>query len=288
MMELVIFGLVWGVSVSFLALALGTTWRILGILDFGLAGVYAVAAYALYTFHVELGIPIWFAVPLTVVVGSILQLVIYAVAYRPFLIQRRPMATLVLISLAVLYICENALTLFYSSSGRMVLTSLPFRFELAGVSLTIIDIANVVVLVVIVIGLKLMFRYSDLGLSLRATATNPELARIFAVSPERVRITVLGLAGGLTSISSVLLSIYEPITPSGGFNPLLFAFAAIVVASTKSGIGVGAHVLAGLGLGLLTGVSLIVIPSQWQLAVPFAAMLVFSLVRRSVSTQRTV
>ena len=288
MMELIAFGLVWGVTVSFLALALGTTWRILGILDFGLAGVYAVVAYALYTFHVELGMPIWLAVPLSVAVGPVLQVAIYAIAYRPFLIQRRPLATLVLISLAVLYICENALSLIYTSSGRMVLTSVPMRLEVASVSLTIIDIANVAVLMVIVIGLQLMFRFSDLGLSLRATATNPELARIFAVSPERVRITVLGLAGGLTSISSVLLSLYEPITPSGGFNPLLFAFAAIVVASTKSGIGIGAHVLAGLGLGLLAGISLIVIPSQWQLAVPFAAMLVFSLVRRSVSTQRTV
>lgn len=288
MIDLIVFGLMWGISISFTALALGTTWRILGILDFGLAGVYAVAAFALYTLHVELGLTLWLALPLAVAVGPGLQLAIYAGIYRPFLNKRKPLATLVLLSLAVLYICENLLSLGFTSAGRMVVTSPPLFIDLAGLSLTLLDLVSALVLAVVVLALWLMFRRTGLGLALRASATNPELAQLFGVSPERVRVAVFGLAGGLTALASVLVALYQPITPSAGFNPLLFAFAALVIASAGSGVGLLAHVVAGIGLGVLTGLSLVVIPSQWQLAVPFGAMLIFTMVRRSTRRQRAV
>jgi len=44
-----------------------------------------------------------------------------------------------------------------------------------------------------------------------------------------------------------------------------------------------------VALGLVTGLSLLLIPSQWQLAVPFAAMVVVTIVRRNVGpVQRAV
>lgn len=288
MIDLIVFGLIWGVSVSFTAVALGTTWRILGMLDFGLAGVYAVVGYTLVLLHVFLNAPLWLAIPAALVVGPVLQAGFYRFVYAHFLRHRKPLAVLVLLGLAVLYICENAIALSFGSAGQLVLTSAPPYVAVGSVSLSIVDIVSALLLAAVALGLNLLFRFTGIGLALRAAASNPDLAQVFGVSLERVRLAIFALSGFLVAIPAILAALYDPITPTAGFNPLLFGFAALVIASVKVGVGIGPHMLAGLGLGLLTGMSLIVIPSQWQLAVPFVAMLLVSIVRRQRTVQRSV
>jgi branched-subunit amino acid ABC-type transport system permease component len=288
MIDLIVFGLIWGVSVSFTAVALGTTWRILGMLDFGLAGVYAVVGYTLVLLHVVLGASLWLAIPAGLVVGTILQIGFYRFVYAHFLRNRKPLAVLVLLGLAVLYICENVIALSFGSAGQLVLTSAPPRIDIGTISLSIIDVISPSILIVVAVALYLLFRFSDIGLALRAAASNPDLAQVFGISLERVRMAIFGLSGFLVAIPALLATLFDPITPTAGFNPLLFGFAALVIASVRVGVGVGPHMLAGMGLGLLTGTSLIVIPSQWQLAVPFVAMLLVSIVRRQRTVQRSV
>lgn len=288
MIELLVFGLIWGISISFIAVALGTSWRILGMLDFGLAGVYAVVGYTLLIVHGSLGAPIGLAIVAALLAGPAVQIVAYLLVYRPFLRQRKPLAVLVLLGLAVLYVCESSIALGFSSAGQLVLTSSPIRFGTGAIELSIVDIASLVTLFIVVATLELLFRFTGIGLAIRAAASNADLAQAFGISLEQVRFAIFGLSGLLTAIPALLGALYEPITPSAGFNPLLFGFAALVIASVRNGVGLLQHVYAGMGLGLLTGVSLIAIPSQWQLAVPFVTMLLVSIVRKSRSTQRSV
>lgn len=288
MIDLIVFGLIWGVSVSFTAVALGTTWRILGMLDFGLAGVYALVGYTLVLMHAVLGAPVWIAIPLALLVGPLAQVGFYRGVYAHFLRRRKPLAVLVLLGLAVLYVCENVIALSFGSAGQLVMTSAPPYIALGKISLSIIDVISMLVLAAVAVALHLLFRFTGIGLALRAAASNPDLAQVFGISMERVRMAIFGLSGFLVAIPAVLAALFDPITPTAGFNPLLFGFAALVIASVKVGVGVGPHMLAGLGLGLLTGLSLMVIPSQWQLAVPFVTMLLVSIVRRQRTVQRSV
>lgn len=288
MIDLLLFGLIWGVSVGFVAVALGTTWRVVGMLDFGLAGIYAAVAYTLLYCYERLGWPVWAAILAALAVGPLLQAVVYQLLYRRFLEQQKPLAVLVLLGLAVLYICENVIALGFGSAGQLVLTSDVPHVKLGGLNLSAIDGANLVALCVVVVALQMLFRLTGVGLSLRGTAANPLLASVFGVELGRVRLAVFALSGLLIAVPAVLASLYEPMTPSGGFTPLLFGFAALVVASVRIGMGVVAHALAGIGLGLLTGIGLLVLPSQWQLAIPFGAMLVITAVRKNRPAQRSV
>jgi hypothetical protein len=56
----------------------------------------------------------------------------------------------------------------------------------------------------------------------------------------------------------------------------------------RTGMGVVAHAIAGIGLGVVTGLSLLIVPSQWQLAIPFGVMLLVTAVRKNRPTQRSV
>lgn len=288
MIDLLVFGLLWGISISFIAVALGTSWRILGMLDFGLAGTYAVVGYVLLFLHDSVQAPLWLAIVVALLAGPLTQVVAYALVYRPFLRGRKPLAVLVLLGLAVLYVCENGIALGFTSAGQLVLTSPPMHFSIGEVDLSIIDVLSTAILCLTILAIQSLFRFTGIGLALRAAASNAELAQVFGISLEHVRVAIFALTGLLTAIPALLGGLYDPITPSGGFNPLLFGFAALVIASVRSGVGVLPHALAGVGLGVLTGISLAAIPSQWQLAVPFAAMLLVSAMRKSRTVQRSV
>jgi branched-subunit amino acid ABC-type transport system permease component len=289
MLSLASFGAVWGASIAFVAVALGLSWRVLGILDFGLAAVYAVVAYLQYTAVRDFGIAVWLAAPLALIGGIALQFVIYRAVYAHFLRTRQSLATVVLLSLAVLYVCQNILVLCFGSAGQVILTTPPVRLQLGALSMLAIDLATVVSLLVVLGLLYLLFVRTRLGLAMRGMAVNPELARTLGVSPERVRAMTFCLTGAIVAVPAIIGSLYDPITPTIGFNPILFAFAAFVIASVRSGLGIAQYALCGVALGLVTGLSLLFIPSQWQLAVPFAAMVVVTVVRRNVGpVQRAV
>ncbi|MEO8559080.1 MAG: branched-chain amino acid ABC transporter permease [Rhodospirillales bacterium] len=288
MIDLLLFGLIWGVSISFIAVALGTTWRVVGMLDFGLAGVYAVVAYTLLYVYERLQWPIWAAIAVALVAGPLLQGAIYQLLYRRFLESQKPLAVLVLLGLAVLYVCENVIALGFGSAGQLVLTERTPRLQFAGIDLTLIDAISIASLCGVVVVLQVLFHFTGVGLALRGSASNAVLASVFGVQLSRVRLAIFSMSGFLIAVPAVLTSLYEPITPSGGFTPLLFGFAALVVASVRTGMGVFAHALAGVGLGLLTGLSLLVVPSQWQLAIPFGVMLLVTAVRKNRPVQRSV
>jgi branched-subunit amino acid ABC-type transport system permease component len=289
MLDLAVYGVVWGASIAFVTLALGLSWRVLGILDFGLAGVYALVGYVLYVLVGIYELSLWIAVPLALLSAPLAQLLIYRLIYAHFLATRQSLATVVLISLAVLYIIQNVIVLIFGSAGQVVITSMPVRVNLGVTSLLVTDLVLLASLAVTMIAIHLLLARTNLGLTLRGMAGNPDLAQTFGVNGDRVRQIVFGLSGLLVAIPAVIGSLYDPITPVMGFNPILFAFAGFVIASVRVGLGHIRYIVAGLLLGLMTGMSLIAIPSQWQLAVPFGAMVLITVVRFSTApTQRTV
>lgn len=289
MIELAVFGLVWGCSIAMMTLALGISWRVLRILDFGLAGVYAVAAYAQFLAIRLLEWPVWAGVLAALAAGVGIQCLAYFAVYAHFLRRKEGLATVVLLSLAVLYVLQNALILIFGSAGQMALMSAAPQVPLGGYTPPITDVVSVLALVVTVAALLLVFNRTSAGLTMKATADNAELAQTFGVSPQRIRLATFALAGLLASIPAAVGSLYEPVTPVSGFTPILFAFAAFVIAAVRKGLGIVEYAFAGLLLGLVTSVCLLVIPSKWQLAVPFAAMTLVTAMRRSaVSPLRAV
>lgn len=280
MLELTGFGLVWGASIAMMTLGLGISWRVLRILDFGLAGVYAVASYSVFVAVRLLDLPAWAGIAMALVTGPIVQIVAYQLVYGHFLRRKEGLATVVLLSLAMLYIMQNLLILVFGSAGQVALMSSSPVVEFGAYRVTVVDLASLGAVVLVVAACTWAFTRTLAGLTLKAAADNAELANTYGVSANAVRIGTFALSGFFVSIPAALGSLYEPITPTGGFTPILFAFAAFVIASVKKGMGIVEYAAAGLALGLISSVSLLAIPSKWQLAVPFVAMTVVIAVRR--------
>jgi branched-chain amino acid transport system permease protein len=141
------------------------------------------------------------------------------------------------------------------------------------------DIGIVAVSIGLVVLLGLFFRYTKLGLGLRAAALNAESSRLAGVRVGWMLAFGWGLAAVLGAVGGMMIAPVVFLDPNMMQTVLLYAFAAAVLGGLDSPVGA---VVGGLVLGLtidLLGRYVDWIGSTLKLPVALGLILVFLLVR---------
>lgn len=133
------------------------------------------------------------------------------------------------------------------------------------------------VAVVFIAALYLFLTRTRTGKAMRATADNPELARVTGINTERIIWWTWALAGAYAATAGVLLAVSQAqLLPIMGWKMLIPLFAAVIL----GGIGSPWGALAG---ALIIGVSMEVstewVNPSYKPAVAFAIMLAVLLIR---------
>ena len=112
---------------------------------------------------------------------------------------------------------------------------------------------------------------------MRATADNPDLARVTGIPTERVIWATWAIGGGLAAIAGILLAVFQAqLLPSMGWEFLIPLFAAVIL----GGIGNPYGALVGaLVIGVSMEVSTQWITPSYKHAVAFIIMIVLLLAR---------
>jgi branched-chain amino acid transport system permease protein len=131
------------------------------------------------------------------------------------------------------------------------------------------------ILVIITIGLSLFFNRTLFGKALRATAINPDAARLVGIRIDGLKVFCFGLAGGLGAIAGIVIT---PITFTGYGIGAMIGLKGLV-ASLAGGWTVIGTVLAGVGLGLAEGFFAGFALPAWKDALTIIIMIVFLLTK---------
>jgi len=102
--------------------------------------------------------------------------------------------------------------------------------------------------VLAVVSIFILFRYTPIGLMVRATVQNREMAQAMGVNTRRVDMFTFALGAGLAGIAGYGIYLTENVTPQMGQAHIVKAFLTVVVGGVGKLIGV---VISGLGLGSL-------------------------------------
>jgi branched-chain amino acid transport system permease protein len=132
---------------------------------------------------------------------------------------------------------------------------------------------------VLVVLLWLFFRFTKLGLALRAAAVNPDESRLVGVRVPWMLALGWGIAAMLGAVSGLMVAPIVFLEPNMMQGVLLYAFAAAVLGGLDSPLGA---VVGGLLLGVtlnLLGTYVDFIGSELQLAVGLATILGVLLIR---------
>lgn len=185
--------------------------------------------------------------------------------------------TLIFASFGVGLVVRNVIHMIFGGDPEYYTRELTIAVRLFDTIRVMPDqILILAVTVAVVAALHAFLRYSAIGLAMRATAENPDLARVNGVDVDRIVGWTWSIAAALAAMAGVFLGLTVQLRPEMGFNLLLSLFAAAILGGNGSLIGA---VLGGLLVGLAENLSVMVISAGYRQAVPFVLLVVMLYVR---------
>ena len=260
-----------------LALALVIIYRSTRVINF------AQGEMATFTTFVALslmnrGLSFWAAFPIVLAIAFAGGVAIERVIIRP--VESAPTVTIVIVTLGLALLLNGLTNVIWGGGERQFHGPFSTRtIDVGGVPLSVQDIGIVVVSFVLVALLAVFFRYTKLGLGMRAAALNPASSRLAGVRVGWMLAFGWGLAAVLGAVSGMMIAPVVFLDPNMMQTVLLYAFAAAILGGLDSPLGA---VVGGLVLGLavdLLGRYVGWVGSTLKLPVALALIFVLLLVR---------
>jgi branched-chain amino acid transport system permease protein len=274
----VVAGLATGGIYGALALAIVLIHRATGVINFAQGEMATFSTYIAWTLTANHGFSYWPAFAVTLVVSFLGGVAIHQTVIRP--VERGPQIRVVIITIGLLLLLNGLIGWIWSGEVRAVQSPFPAgTIDVGGVAIAWSDIGTIVVCLVSVLALSAFFRFTKIGLALRAAAVNPAEARLVGIRVPWMLGLGWGLAAVLGAIAGMLTAPNVFLDPNMMQAVLIYAFAAAVLGGIDSPLGavVGGLIL-GVGLNLL-GTYVDFVGADLKLPVALLVILVVLLVR---------
>jgi branched-chain amino acid transport system permease protein len=193
----------------------------------------------------QAGFPYWVAFGLTIVLSFFGGLLIQRVILRP--LETAPVLSLVVCFIALLSIFNAIAGMVWSYTVKQFPSPFPTGSMIAGGLVSQHQIGVVAVTVIMLGILTVFFRYTTLGLAMRAAAQNPASARLMGVRVSWMLALGWGLAAAIGAVAGMLVAPIVFLDPGMMTGILIYGFAAALV----GGIGNPGGAVAG---GFIVGV----------------------------------
>jgi branched-chain amino acid transport system permease protein len=249
-LQLVVTGLALGMIYALIAIGFVIILKCSEVFNIAQGHFVLIGGYLGYTFLVPLGLPIWAALGMAIATAIIMGLAIERLTLRPLL--GEPVLAVVMVTIALATVLGGLATLLWGAEYKAYHGLLPtITLKIGTISLPSESLIGLIVSVICVVLLMLLFRYTKIGLAMRATAEDLAVVQsvgirattVYAVS--WVIACVVGVIGGilLGGVSGANMELAE----IG-----LKAFAVVLLGGLNS---IGGAIVGGIILGMLENVA---------------------------------
>jgi branched-chain amino acid transport system permease protein len=209
---------------------------------------------------------------------AFLNMLIERVAYRP--LRGAPKLAPLITAVGFSFILENVGLLWNGGEQQSVpdlINSQSHLVTILGVQVTHGDVLSIAVAIPLLIALAAFVANSRLGKAMRATAQEPEAARLMGINVDTTISATFVLGGLLAGAGGLIYALYQTqIWYFQGFRAGLIAFTAAVM----GGIGnLKGAVLGGLVIGIIEQISDNRIGTSWTPAIVFAYLVLIMVFR---------
>jgi ABC-type branched-subunit amino acid transport system ATPase component/branched-subunit amino acid ABC-type transport system permease component len=249
----VITGIATGAIYGLAGTGLVLTYKTSGIFNFGYGAIAATAAFLFYWLKQSVGLPWLPAALLSVFVFGPIAAVIFEFIGRLLAPQRLAMRVVGTIGLVL--IVQGLAQLKYGDNTILIQQFLPKgndTFRVFGTNITYAEVTISAIAVIAVVALWVMFRFTRIGLAMRAVVDDPDLVAMRAVSPRRVRLVAWGIGTTFAALCGVLIVPFIGLDALGLTLLTLQAFGAAAIGAFSS---VTLTFLGGIAIGIVSAVS---------------------------------
>ena len=275
-------GLAVGCKYALIALGFSVVFKATGVINFAQASLVLLGGYLTFQFTQTWELNFYLSVLLAMVGGALVGVVIEGLVLR-WLVGESP-ATLIMVTIGLLFVIDNVVTSIWGPNNRNLGDpwGLSTR-ELFGVTVTDRDLWTIGFTAAAVAVFFAFFRYTSLGLAMRAAAFDPEVAMAQGIPARRVHRVAWAIAGVVAALAGVTLAAGSgQLSPATG-SLALVAFPAIILGGLDSPLGA---VIGGIIIGLVQQFTALLAPEyfdwvgeSFELVSPYLVMIIILMVR---------
>lgn len=230
-MEILIYGAVTSAIYALLAVGFTLIFGVARILNLAHGSFYALGAYGTYVLTSIAGLPLWSAALIAIAFVALFGVVVEKVLIRPL---RHSQLGVLMISLAVALIVEQALFLVFGSEYRNVPSFVDSKINFGGVDVAGQRLLTLAVAAVAIGALYLFIQFTRLGSAILAISQDPEAAKYMGIPSDKIFSVVMAISAALAALAGVMAGPFLSVQPSMHLLPIVKAFAIVVVGGLGS------------------------------------------------------
>jgi branched-chain amino acid transport system permease protein/neutral amino acid transport system permease protein len=270
------FGLITASILAIAAVGFTLQFSVTNILNLAYGDTMTACAFAAYIAN-HAGVNIWLSMIVAALFGAVFSMLLNRFVYFGFVRRGTRLFGMIIVTIAMSLIIQNLLLAIFRPTFFSYQASPGPSYRFASMIFTASQLAIMGIAVVAMLCVHLLLTQTKLGKAMRATATNPALARSCGIATDNVIDVAWLVSGALCGVAGVALVLntatFSEVTGAGFLVP-------IVAAAVLGGIGqpYGA-MLGALTIGVASEVAAALINPSYKDVVAFAILIVVLLVR---------
>jgi len=250
LLQLVITGFALGMVYALIAIGFVIILKCSEAFNIAQGHFVMIGGYLGYTFLVTFNLPIWASLLLSIVTAILMGLLIERLTLRPLV--GKPVIAIVMMTIALSTVFEGLVTLIWGGEYKAYHGVLPtVSLRLGELSIPSEMTIGMIVSIVTVAILMILFRYTKIGLAMRATAEDEQVVQSVGIKVTTVYALSWGIACVVGVIGGIILGgVSGVMVEMAGIG--LKAFAVVLLGGVNS---IGGAIVAGITLGVLENVA---------------------------------
>ncbi|HMG44828.1 MAG TPA: branched-chain amino acid ABC transporter permease [Acidimicrobiales bacterium] len=275
-------GVAVGCKYALIALGFSVIFKATGVINFAQASLVLLGAYLTYQFSQTWDVNFYLSLVLAMASGALIGVLIEALVLR-HMVGEEP-ATVIMATIGILFVLDNVTTSIWGPNNRNLGDPWGIHTrDVLGVTVADRDLWTILFAAFVLAGFFLFFRYSTMGLAMRAAALDPEAAMAQGIPARRVYRVAWGIAGLVAALAGATLAAGpSQLSPATGALALI-AFPAIILGGLDSPLGAA---VGGVIIGLVQQFTALLAPEyfdwvgeSFERVSPYLAMIVILLIR---------
>jgi len=270
-------GLLMGGIFALFGVGFSLTWGVMKVINIAHAAFGILASYIAYwgltLYGVDPMLSLVLSLPLLFVTG----LLVHRFLVQPITRSRDMVVASMVLTFGLAIVLENLMVYAWSSDERLITTAYSSQALFLGE--IIIKVSNLLAFILSWAGIAAIYLFlyrTRTGKAVRATWQDPEGAALQGINLRRVSMVTFGVAIASAGAGGVAMAYMYSFNPPAHNLWLIFLFLVVIVGGVGSIIG---SAVAGLLIGLISGLSGAFFPMEWINVFLFGLLMVILLIK---------
>ena len=241
-LDIVISGLISGSIYALLAIGFSLIFGVARIVNIAHTAFYMVASYCIYFGTYKLGLhPIWGMVAAVILV-TLFGLICYKLFIDPI---REHEAAVLIGTIAMAIAMQEVMLIMFTGDYLSVPSLIGGYLKIFDVKVFYQQVLTFGMALLILAALWALLIKTRLGLAIRSTAEDREVANLMGMNESRVAMITMGISVGLAALTGAVIAPLTTLSPFMWMHPLIMMMAVVVLGGLGSikGSFVGAYIL---------------------------------------------